>query len=142
MKSRHLGVLAILLASCHAAPNGALLHHRAENALGPYSAAVEAGSLVFVSGKIGEQVDAFAREAETAMEAVGAELARRNLSFSDVVAATVYLTDMKRYAEFNEIYARYFTKPFYPARACVAVAALPRAARVEVQVTAYRRKKD
>lgn len=112
-------------------------HVPAEGALGPYSAAVVAGDLCFVSGKIGERGGTFAHEVETTIDAVEAELVREGLGLGDVVAATVYLTDMGRYGEFNEIYGERFPAP-YPARACVAVAALPGAARVEIMVTARR----
>lgn len=130
-------IAALALASCTSLDPD-IVHHRAEGALGPYSAAVETGSLLFVSGKIGERGQSFAHEATTAMDAVRAELERHGARFADVVTATVFLTDMERYAEFNEIYATYFTAPRYPARACVAVAALPAGARVEVQVVAKR----
>ena len=59
-------------------------------------------------------------------------------AFADVVEARIYLVDMERYGEFNEIYSRRLTAP-YPARACVAVAALPRGAQVEIQMVARTR---
>ena len=131
-----LAVLSLLSSGC-AAPGGRTEHHAAEGAIGPYSGAVSAGGFVFVSGKIGERGAGFRREAETAIERVREELARLGLDLSHVVEARVYLTDMERYAELNEIYARLFPAP-YPARACVAVAALPAGAQVEVQVVARR----
>ena len=104
----------------------------------PFSGAVLSGAHVFVSGKIGERGGSFAREVETAIDAVEKELAGAGLDLSDVVTATVYLTDMGRYGELNEIYARRFPAP-YPARACVAVRELPVGAQVEIQVIAARR---
>lgn len=118
------------------APTG-LRHHPAPGTLGPYSGAVETGELVFVSGKIGQRGESFAHEARTAIDAVEAELRGLDLELDDVVSATVYLTDIELYAELNEIYAQRFSAP-YPARACVAVQALPGDARVELQVTARR----
>ena len=112
-------------------------HHADATALGPYSAAVEAGSIVFVSGKLGRRGEGFDVEAHTAIDAVELELRRLGLSLRDVVTATVYLTDMDRYAEFNAIYSARFPQP-YPARVCVAVAALPAGAQVELQVVACR----
>ena len=109
----------------------------AANALGPYSSAVVVGDLALLSGKIGERGQSFAHEVETCLDAVENTLASLGLSFADVVEARVYLTDMERYAEFNEIYGRRLSAP-YPARTCVAVAALPGGARVEVQVAARR----
>ncbi|MFN0244884.1 MAG: RidA family protein [Planctomycetota bacterium] len=110
-------------------------HLPAHGALGPYSAAVVAGEHMFVSGKIGKTGGDFVTEAESALEAVAADLAREGLTLADVVSATVYLTDMQRYAEFNQVYARKVPPP-YPARTCIAVVALPAGARVEVQVIA------
>ena len=132
--SRSLLLLVVLLSACA----GSRTEHKvAEGALGPYSGAVVAGDLVFVSGKIGERGGTFAHEAETAIGRVSEELAGLGLDLGDVVEARVFLTDMDRYSEFNEIYGRLFPAP-YPARACVAVAALPGEARVEVQVVARR----
>lgn len=105
--------------------------------IGPYSSAILSGDFVFMSGKIGERGVSFAHEATTALDSIESELARVGLGLGDVVSATVYLTDMGRYAEFNDIYAARFPKPF-PARACVAVAELPAKAQVEVQVIARR----
>jgi len=108
-----------------------------ENALGPYSSAVVVGDLALLSGKIGERGKSFRHEVETCLDAVAMTLDELDLTFSDVVEARVYLTDMGRYAEFNEIYGRRLSAP-YPARTCVAVAALPGGAQVEVQVAALR----
>ncbi|MCZ6596243.1 MAG: Rid family hydrolase, partial [Planctomycetota bacterium] len=100
--------------------------------------AVLTAGLVFASGKIGSERDgAFAAEAASAIDAVEAELARSGLGLADVVSVTVYLTDMERYGEFNAIYAARFAEP-YPARTCVAVAALPAGARVEITAIASR----
>ena len=108
----------------------------AEGALGPYSDLVRVGDLVFVSGKIGSVRDAsFAEEVESAIDRVEEALARVGLNLTHAVAATVFLTDIDNYAAVNEVYARRFSSP-YPARACVAVKALPAGARVEIQVTA------
>lgn len=106
-------------------------------ALGPYSGAVRAGEFVFVSGKIGERGQGFEHEVRTTLDAVEAELASAGLALRDVVAATVYLTDLGRYAELNALYAERFSAP-YPARVCVEVSKLPGDAQVEIQVTARR----
>jgi 2-iminobutanoate/2-iminopropanoate deaminase len=125
----------LLLAACQTPPP---LHLAAVNALGPYSASVESRGLVFVSGKGGKSGGSFAEEAEAAIRAVEAELARSRLTLADVLSVTVFLTDMGQYSEFNAVYARLFPAP-YPARACVAVSALPANLRVEVQAVAARR---
>lgn len=113
-------------------------HHAAPGALGPYSGSVEAGDLVFLSGKIGDRGGTFEHEVETALDAVEAELGGLGLASADLVSVTVYLTDMQLYTAFNEVYARRIPAP-HPARACVAVAALPGGARVEVQAVARSR---
>lgn len=133
--SRTLALALFALVSC-SAPQRA--HLRAENALGPYSGSVEAQGLVFVSGKGGAKGSSFAEEAEGAIRAVEKELARSGLGLADVVSCTVFLTDMGQYPEFNQVYARLFPEP-WPARACVAVAALPANLRVELQAVAARR---
>lgn len=120
----------ILLASC-----AATRHHAAEGALGPYSGSVQAGGFVFCSGKIGERGGSFARECETALDAVAAELARSGLDLSHAVNVTVYLTDMALYPELNTLYGRRFPAP-YPARTTVGVAGLPGGARLEIHVVA------
>ena len=71
------------------------------------------------------------------MDAVSAELTGLGLGLADVVSATVYLTDIADYQAFNEVYPEIVPAP-WPARTCVAVAALPGGARVEVQVIARR----
>lgn len=112
-------------------------HLPAQNALGPYSAAVLSGDLCFVSGKTGAARQDFASEAEAAIDAVAGVLAQAGLGLADVVSVTVYLTDMERFAELNTVYTRRFPEP-YPARACVAVSALPGGAHVEIQAIARR----
>jgi 2-iminobutanoate/2-iminopropanoate deaminase len=124
----------LLLASCTSARP---LHLVAENALGPYSASVESRGFVFVAGKGGKSGGSFAEESEGAIRAVEKELARARLTLADVVSVTVFLTDMGNYAEFNQVYGRIFPAP-YPARACVAVSALPANLRVEIQAIAAR----
>jgi 2-iminobutanoate/2-iminopropanoate deaminase len=111
-------------------------------AIGPYSPAVRAGQLLFVSGQIpldpatGQLVSAdIAGETRRVMDNIGALLAAGGLDFSAVVRSTVYLTDLQDFAAMNAVYGTYFTEPF-PARATVQVAALPRNARVEIDVIA------
>jgi len=128
-----LGALSCLLTACTAPTR----HHAAPGALGPYSGAVESGELVYVSGKIGDRSGSFEREVETAIDAVEAELASLGLTLSHVVQSTCFLTDMERYADFNAVYGARFRAP-YPARACVAVAALPAGARCELLCVARR----
>ncbi|MEK6543094.1 MAG: RidA family protein [Elusimicrobiota bacterium] len=120
----------------------AILSPNAPKAIGPYSQAVSAGGFVFLSGQVpvdpltGNLVEgAVAVQAARVFENLKAVLASGGLDFSHVVKTTVYLCDMSDFAEVNEVYARYFNEP-YPARATVAVAALPRGARIEVDAIA------
>lgn len=110
-------------------------------AIGPYSQAVRTGNLLFVSGQIpvvpesGEiEAPDITGQSEQVMRNLGAILQAAGLGFKDVVKTTCFLADISDFAAFNEVYARFFTEK--PARSCFAVAALPKAARVEVEVIA------
>jgi 2-iminobutanoate/2-iminopropanoate deaminase len=111
-------------------------------AIGPYSQAIRAGNLLFLSGQIpidpatGNLVDG-GIEAQTrqVFHNIGEILKAGGSSFDEVVTATVYLADMNHFAKVNEIYATYFSSPA-PARATVQVARLPKDCLVEIQVIA------
>ena len=111
-------------------------------AIGPYSQAIRAGNLLFLSGQIpldpvtGNLVEGGV-EAQTrqVFQNIGEILKAGGTSFDGVLSATVYLADMNDFAKVNEIYATYFSSPA-PARATVQVARLPRDCRVEIQVVA------
>ena len=110
-------------------------------AIGPYSQAIQAGGLLFLSGTmpIDPATGALAEPqiaapAEQVMKNIGAVLQAAGCTFEDVVKTTCFLADMADFAAFNEIYARYFTGK--PARSCVAVKSLPKGALVEVEVIA------
>lgn len=113
-------------------------------AIGPYSHAIDTGDLVFLSGQTpldpatGELVTG-SIEAQTrrCLDNLQAVLDAGGLTLDDVVKCTVYLTDMDDFAEMNAAYASYFSVP-YPARTTVAVAGLPRNARVEIEMVAIR----
>jgi 2-iminobutanoate/2-iminopropanoate deaminase len=114
----------------------------APKAIGPYSPAVRAGQLLFVSGQVaidpatGSLVSGDIRtETRRVMDNLGALLTAAGLGFSAVVRTTVFLADINDFAAMNEVYASYFHEPF-PARATVQVARLPRDARVEIDVIA------
>ncbi len=111
-------------------------------ALGPYSQAIVAGGFVYTAGQIpldpdsGELVEGGVEvQAERVLENLGAILTAAGSSFSRVVKTTVFLSDMDDYAAVNEVYARYFRKP-YPARSAVEVARLPRGVRLEIEAVA------
>lgn len=107
----------------------------AERALGPYSGSVASGGFVFASGKVGADRASFASEVASAIDAVERELVAHGATLRDVVSVTVHLTDIADYAAFNAAYGARFAAP-HPARTCVAVAALPGGARVEITAIA------
>ena len=114
----------------------------APKAIGPYSQAIRAAGLLFVSGQIaldpqtGETLDGdVAAQTERLMTSATAILEAGGASMSTVVKTTVYLTDMAHFTQMNEVYARYFESD-PPARSTVAVAALPRNVLVEIDFVA------
>jgi 2-iminobutanoate/2-iminopropanoate deaminase len=114
----------------------------APKAIGPYSQAVRAGQLLFVSGQVpldpatGQMVaGGIAEQTRRVLDNIGAVLTAGGRSFADVVRTTIFLADMNDFAAVNEIYGQYFAEP-YPARATVQAARLPRDARVEIDVIA------
>jgi 2-iminobutanoate/2-iminopropanoate deaminase len=114
----------------------------APKAIGPYSQAIRAGSLLFVSGQIpldpatGAIVDGdVAAQTHRVFKNLEAILREAGATFDHVVRTTVYLADMNDFAVVNEVYGTYFSSPA-PARATVEAARLPRDARVEIDLIA------
>jgi 2-iminobutanoate/2-iminopropanoate deaminase len=114
----------------------------APRAIGPYSQAIRAGSLLFVSGQIpmdpatGQMVEgSIAAQTHRVFQNLGAILEAAGASFDQVVRTTVYLADMNDFAAMNEVYGTYFSSPA-PARATVQAAKLPRDARLEIDLIA------
>ncbi len=111
-------------------------------AIGPYSAAVRVGNLLYLSGSIpldpatGDIVPGdITAQTTRAMENIAALLEAAGAGFDKVVKTTVFLADMNEFAAMNTVYATYFSAP-YPARSTVQVARLPRDVRVEIEVVA------
>jgi 2-iminobutanoate/2-iminopropanoate deaminase len=111
-------------------------------AIGPYSQAIRAGDLLFVSGQIpfdpttGQPVSGdIAAQTHQVLQNVKAILEAAGYGFRDVVRTTIFLRDMDDFQKVNEIYGSYFTVP-YPARATVQVARLPRDVGVEIDAIA------
>jgi 2-iminobutanoate/2-iminopropanoate deaminase len=114
----------------------------AAKAIGPYSPALKAGNLLFLSGSIpldpvsGQLVDGGITEQTTrVMENIEALLGAAGADFNHVVRTTVFMVDLGEFAAMNEVYASYFTAP-YPARSTVQVVKLPKDVRVEIDVIA------
>ncbi len=117
---------------------------QAPAAVGPYSQARWAGDLLFISGQLGLDPDSgeldpggVAGQALQAMRNLGAILLAAGLDFGQVVKANIFLTDMADFVAVNEVYAGFFEEgSALPARACVAVAGLPKGALVEIEAVA------
>ena len=114
----------------------------APKAIGPYSQAVKAGNMLFVSGQVPfvpetmeiVEGDVKAQTAQS-LKNVQAILAEAGLDFSHVVKSTVFIKDMNEFAQINEVYAEFFGEN-KPARACVEVARLPKDVKVEIELIA------
>ena len=116
----------------------------APGAIGPYSQAVYAGNTLYVSGQLGadpvsgELSEGVTAQAEGSLRNMKAILAAAGMDTDCVVKTTVFLTDMNNFAAVNAVYSKAFDGA-YPARSCVAVAALPKGALVEIECVAVRR---
>jgi 2-iminobutanoate/2-iminopropanoate deaminase len=113
-------------------------------AIGPYSQAIASGALVFASGQIaldpssGQLVEGDVQaQTRRALDNLSAVLEAASSSLGQVVKTTVFLTTMDDFAAMNAVYGEYFTAD-PPARSTIAVAALPRNARVEIEAIAVR----
>lgn len=112
--------------------------------IGPYNQAIFAGDTLYISGQIcidatnGELNNASLQdETHQCMKNLQAILTEAGLDFSSVIKSTIFITDMKRFAEINEVYGQYFTADF-PARETVQVAALPKFVNVEISMVAVK----
>lgn len=110
--------------------------------IGPYSQAIQAGNMLFVSGQIAIQkatgkivTSAIEEETDQVMTNLGAVLTAAGANFSNVVKTSIFLKDMNNFPKVNEIYGRYFTQN-PPARETVEVARLPKDVNVEISCIA------
>lgn len=114
----------------------------APGAIGPYSQAVQAGNMVFVSGQLpidpatgafaGDDIKSQTRQSLTNIKNI---LASEGLDMSQVIRVGVFLKDMDMFGDMNAVYGEFFEKD-YPARAAVEVARLPKDALVEIEAVA------
>ncbi len=116
----------------------------APKAIGPYSQAVSAGGMLYTAGQIALDPTTMeivpggiAEQSERVLRNLEAVLREAGLGFEHVVKTTVFLVDMGEFAAMNEVYARFFGN-HRPARSTVAVSALPRNVRVEIDLVAAR----
>lgn len=109
--------------------------------IGPYSPMVQNGNLFFISGQIGlspttgQLVEGIDAQMHQVMKNTLALLKTANLTFKNILQATIYVTDIGKFQLVNEIYGQYIPEP-YPARAVVEVAKLPKGALIEISFTA------
>jgi 2-iminobutanoate/2-iminopropanoate deaminase len=116
----------------------------APQSLAPYSAAAEAGGLVFLAGQVGldpktgeRAPDDAKAQAHQVMSNIGAVLGDLELGYDDIVKTTIFLADIDDFAAVNDVYASYFDGE-YPARTTVQAGALPGGFLVEIEVVAAR----
>lgn len=109
-------------------------------AIGPYNQAIEANGTLYISGQIpinpetGTIVEGGIKEqTEQALKNIGEILKAAGHNYNNVVKTTCLLSDIDDFASFNEVYAKYFDADNAPARACFAVKAIPRNAKVEIE---------
>lgn len=117
----------------------------APKAIGPYSQAVKANGFVFVSGQIPIDPDTndiikgdIAEQTRLVLKNIKNILEAAGLSLNDVIKTTVYLNDIKKFGDMNQVYSEFFTA-FFPARATVEVSNLPKGVDVEIDVIAASR---
>ena len=114
---------------------------KAPGAIGPYSQAIEANGMLFISGQLpinpatGEMPEGVSAQTEQSMKNLEAILNEAGCTFANVVKSTCYLADMSYFGEMNAVYGKYFTGD-YPARAAFAVKELPKKALVEIEMIA------
>lgn len=111
--------------------------------IGPYSQAIIAGPFLYVSGQIGMDLagnmknETLAMETHQVLANIESILKEAIYDFSNVVKTSIFLMDMNDFQEVNSIYATYFTEPF-PARETIQVSRLPKDARLEISIVAYK----
>ena len=121
----------------------AVFTDQAPAAIGPYSQAVRAGELLFISGQIpvdpaaGTIPEGIAAQTRQSLRNIKASLAQAGLDPSSVVKTTVFLRSMEDFAAMNQEYAEFFQGTVYPARSAVEAARLPKDVLVEIETIAH-----
>ena len=134
-------IFAISKSSKSYAMKKAIATTKAPGAIGPYSQAIEANGMVFISGQLpinpetGVMPEGVTAQTEQSMKNLEAILNEAGCTFDNVVKSTCYLADMSYFGEMNTVYAKYFSGDC-PARAAFAVKELPKKALVEIEMIA------
>lgn len=122
----------------------AIKTNTAPAAIGPYSQAIEANRMVFLSGQLpinpqtGEMPEGIEAQTRQSLTNARAILEEAGLTMNDVVKTTVLLADIADFAAMNAVYSEFFSEPF-PARSAFAVRDVPKGALVEIECIAVRR---
>lgn len=118
---------------------------KAPTPIGPYSQAVLAGNMLYVSGQVpinpatGElMMNSIEDQTQQVMQNLQAVLAAADMSFDNVIKSSIFITDMNDFSKINGVYGTYFAEGNAPARETVQVSALPRNVNVEISVIAIR----
>ena len=115
----------------------------APKAVGPYSQAIEANGILYISGQIpvvpadGSVPEGIVDQTRQSLKNIGAILAEAGMDYDNVVKTTVLLDDIANFKAMNDVYAEFFTGD-KPARACYQVAALPMGVKVEIEAVAVK----
>jgi 2-iminobutanoate/2-iminopropanoate deaminase len=121
-----------------------IITNHAPAPIGPYNQAIETGNMLFISGQV--CIDPLTNqlknkdlqeETHQVMHNLKAILEKAGMDFENVVKTTIFITDMNRFSEMNEVYAKYFSDNF-PARETVQVSALPKFVNVEISMIAVK----
>lgn len=112
-------------------------------AIGPYSQALVHGDMMFLSGQIpvdpatGVIPETVQEQAAQSLKNIRSILKENDMTMSNVIKTTVFLSDLADFAAVNDVYAEYFQEP-YPARSCVQVAGIPKGCRLEIECIAVK----
>ena len=111
-------------------------------AIGPYSQAIDLGSMIYTSGQIpvapdGNVSSNISEQTRQALLNLKAVIEAGGSTLDKVVKTTVFITDMAQFGAINAVYSEFFTEP-YPARSCVQVAALPKDVSIEIEAIAIK----
>lgn len=117
----------------------------APKAVGPYVQATKCENFIFVSGQLPINAEddemirgSYSKQAEQSMKNIEAILKESGMGFDDLVKTTIYITNMDKFSEVNEVYKGFFKNDYYPARACVEVSKLPKEALVEIEAIGFK----
>lgn len=120
-----------------------ILTKNAPKVVGPYSQGIETEDFVFISGQLpmdvnGDIPDDIKKQTELCLKNIEGILKEIGLDLRHVVKTTVFMTDLSRFAEMNEVYSSFF-KENPPARSTVEVKSLPKGASIEIEAIAIKR---